>query len=139
MMKSEFEALLGHAVTPEEFDAANAMYMESPLNKEGFVKEYKKCHLAESEVVNGLLQKLNRAKESIRTLTANIGNITEALEIKNQEIAEFLIAEDALHSSDSLRSKARAMLGDKAYIKTKIKMMYPLNSEDIELIDELLK
>lgn len=139
MMQNEFEALIGHSVTPEVFNTANVMYMESTLDKQDFVKEYKKHHLAESVVVKGLLQALYKADETRKNLNAHISNITEALSMTNQATARFLIEEDRHHSSDSLRTKAIELIGGKGYIKTKIALGHDLSKADAELIDSLLK
>lgn len=139
MMQNEFEKLLGRAVSPQVFDAANRMYMECSLSHEEFVEEYTKHDLINSQVVAGLLESVQTCLYRIERLNSNIKNISEALAIKNEELAEFLIQQDLLANNDSLRTKAIELIGEKAYIKTKIAMGYVLTPEDSEIVNNLLK
>lgn len=131
MMKQEFEERANFKISLECYHSLiEPGYYASKLDKDEWVKEWKKnggfqkAYDWEKERVNKL-QKGNKAltEESIE-MDEKLAEQTHA----NMQLAEYLIEKGTQYSDSEMLTKAKELLGEKAYITYKLE-------NNIELTD----
>lgn len=126
MTQKEFEERIGHEVTGDEFESANAIYMAAgDMDKDTFCKDYEK-HKG-SEIMLVLFERADLLSDKLHVLNN-----------ERDELADFLIDQAERYSASELRDKAIAMMGEREYLRRKIKRGYNLWEADRELLAEIL-
>lgn len=142
MMKQEFEERANFKISLECYHSLiEPGYNASKLDKDEWVKEWKKnggfqkAYDWEKERVNKL-QKGNKAltEESIE-MDEKLAEQTHA----NMQLAEYLIEKGTQYSDSEMLTKAKELLGEKAYITYKLENNIELTDEDKKFILANLK
>lgn len=108
MTQEEFEALIGHQVTPEEFDDFNEVYMNCEMDKDAFCKAVM-CGPKDRDLTRELIFDLSAGVSHYKTSRNDI------LE-RDREIGEHLAQIAHQHNDSELRELARTLLGRRNYI-----------------------
>jgi len=133
MTQQEFEARTGKAVSPEEYERIEALYMEAgEMNKDQFCAEYKKHgssalvaeYYRRIVVLNGILEARNKELADARQERMNL--------------AEFLLGKAAAYNDTDFHRAAVELVGRKAATLCKIKSGYPLWEEDVKYLEVAL-
>lgn len=140
MTQKEFETRFGQEVTPECFDFANRVYMAAgQMDKDSFVKEWKKSDIRNSDTVATLAYE-------VEALQNQISDLKEALAgaLLGQDNLAYFIADMAhlafngISNGSELRKKAVEILGKRAYLKHVISKGYELEQYDREDLVNIL-
>lgn len=126
MTQKEFETRIGHEVTGDEFDRANAIYMAAgDMDKDRFCADYKRHK--DSEIIGVLFETADGLSDNLYVLR------------KEREcLVDFLIDQAERYFAGELRDKAIDMIGAKEYLRKKIERGYNLWDADRELLIRLL-
>ena len=81
MLKSEFTSRIGREATDEEFEFANAIYMEFEGDKDEFCSEYAKT--AKGKMYAAMSKMIRDQHSGIKSLTAKVAELTEELDHAN--------------------------------------------------------
>jgi len=140
MTQKEFETRFGQEVTPECFDFANRIYMAAgQMDKDDFVKEWKKHDVRNSDIVSTLACE-------VEALNHQINNLKEALDgaLRLQDELSYFIADmahlafNSISNGAELRKKAVEVLGKRAYLRHVISKGYELEQYDRDLLLNIL-
>lgn len=164
MLKSEFTTRIGREATDEEYEFANAIYMEFDGDKDEFCREYIKT--AKGKMYAAMSKMIRDQHEGIKSLTAKVGELTEELDnaqtlietIEQNAQADmdgmrsslgerFTIWHDALSHAereecaqihDEIRTYAIDYMGENNYLSYKISNHYDLTDADREAMVKAL-
>lgn len=142
MMKQEFEERANFKISLECYHSLiEPGYNASKLDKDEWVKEWKK---------NGGIQKAydwekeraNKCQKGNKALTEESIEMDEKLAEQthtNMRLAEYLIEKGTQHRDSEMLTKAKELLGEKAYITYKLENNIELTDEDKKFILANLK
>lgn len=120
-------------VTADEYAKIEKLYMSSGnIDKDTFCKEYKK--VANSQIVNELQMSLRISEGKVKNAKMQL----EAAQVRENDLANFLMEQAQKLGSSELREKAIEILGAKEYMLRKLKSETPLWDADKELLIETL-
>ena len=132
MLQTEFEERFGMKVSPEEYIVIEKMYNNCNLDKDAFVREYKKVGASE------LVRQLATACDAMVLVNRKLQNQQEetALFIVDR-VNEIGKVEPSSIQADLL-TKAKLMLGLKKYLTYKLERGYELSNEERKAIVNLI-
>ena len=127
MLQKELEERLGKKVTDEEYCTANAMYMNTDMDKDIFCKEYAKH--GDSPMVRELSDKAT-------TMYAQAQMAKNRAAQMEDEMFEmgFELADIAYTSDMRARHLALRMLGETAFLRYILQKGYELTEDDRNMI-----
>lgn len=125
MTKEEFEQMTGIAVSSERYAEIKRMYDDSGMDKEHFCNDYK-AH-GGSELLYNFYAKFRDARHECVHLEGGVEIGSETLIRKSLQYNDMPMADAAIK-----------MIGEKAYIKYKIKRGLFLSREDRDIILKFL-
>lgn len=129
MMKHEFEERTGMTVTAEEYAKIEKLYMSSGnIDKDTFCKEYKK--VASSEIVKELQMSLRIEQGKLTSARMEL----EAANVRENDLANFLMEQAEKWSASDLREKAIELLGAREYLLRKLQKGYKLWEADKQIL-----
>ena len=125
MLQSEFEERFGMKVSPEEYTVIEKMYNNCNLDKDAFVKEYKR--VGDSDLTRQL------ATGADAMVVVNSQN-----QARLSELACYIADRAEDHSDIDMRSMAESLMGVKAYLTYKLERGYELTKADTEKLVKLI-
>lgn len=131
MTQQEFESLIGHGVTREEFDTFNEVYMNCEMDKDAFCKAVM-LNPKDHDLTRKLIFDLSDGVTHYKT------SRSEILE-RDRIIGEDLARKANDYDDDGLRGMARQLLGQYDYIVYCISKGLDIKSSDREYIITHLK
>ena len=132
MTQEEFEALIGHQVTAEEFDTFNEVYMNCNMDKDAVCKAIEDEDPEEPSAALKLIFVLSAGVTHYKTSRNDI------LE-RDRKISEDLAQRADDYDDDDLRGMAKKLLGRRNYIAYCLKKGLSLDNSDREYIITHLK
>lgn len=139
MLQKEFEERTRLSVTADEFDAINDIYMACGdlVDKDRFCDLYKTKE-GRHELMCYMAGEKKYADEALRLAKNDVRKAEERMQDYVNELADWLIEQAEKYSAADLRSKAIKILGEREYLRRKIKGGFNLWEIDKELLTEIL-
>lgn len=127
MTQREFEERIGREVTLDEYARANAMYMAADnVDKDVFCKEY--GTLKDSKTFNDIVDRYYNENKSVYRLTE-----------EKAEMLDMLIQNAEKYGDESMAQLAIKIMGEREYLRRKIRLGVQLCDDDYAYIYENLK
>lgn len=126
MTQKEFEERTGIIPTAEEFDYIHAVYMNTPMDKDAFCKEYKKH--GESRIIR-----------EVHVRVLNYEMKCERQKNAINELADFLIGKAHAYNDTDFRNQAVRFVGKVEVVKRTIELGLPLWDEDRKIVLSMIE
>lgn len=133
MTKEEFEERSGWKVSDAEFARIESAYMSAgEMDKDAFCRHWREC--GKNPLVEALLSESVKREERIAALAEE----KKALLSQREELAEFLLGKSCAYEDSEFRNEAIRLIGSRAAVAMKVKMLLPLWEEDkVVVLDAL--
>lgn len=133
MLQNEFESLIGMNVTVDEYETANAVYMNAcDMGKQSFCEDWKKHK--DSEIIKALSDMANSLEERNESLADQLSEARNSEANRSVILAKYLIDKAEEYQDRGMAHQAVELIGMKEFIKYKLKMGYKLYSQDTDFI-----
>lgn len=127
MTQREFEERIGREVTLDEYARANAMYMAADnVDKDVFCKEYET--LKDSKVFNDVVDRYYNNEKIIYRVTE-----------EKAEMLDMLIVNAEKYGDEGMAKVAIKIMGEREYLRRKIRLGVQLCDDDYAYIYDNLK
>ena len=134
MTHEEFAHLTGLNVTESEFENINRAYMAAgEMDKMTFCTDWKATPLDKSLIASALTAEVENLNIALSNANKCYERAEQSLRDFTRNMADFLIIQAEKWSASDLRTEAIKLVGEKDYLRRKLKMKFNLWDEDIKL------
>ena len=134
MTQKEFEDRTGLKTTAEEWAAIEKMYMVAgEMNKDEFCVRWRQTGQ------NPLTKTLAKTAESLNGLLETRNKEIKDMQVKNTELARFLLGKALAYEDPDFRNEAIRLIGEREVIRLTLEEGYPLCEEDRKYLTSILE